>query len=62
MVKKKKKKSIYISPQAIVVTISPMRLIAESLPKGEGEFDPGNMTFTKENTSITDKNVWDNEW
>jgi hypothetical protein len=56
------KKSIYISPQAMVVTISPMRLIAESLPKGEGEFDPGNMTFTKENTSITDKNVWDNEW
>ena len=46
----------------MVVTISPMRLIAESLPKGEGDFDPSNMTFTKEYTPVTDKNVWDEEW
>ncbi len=57
------KKNIYVRPQALVVTINPMRLVATSLDKTEEEFDPENMTFTKEErTNTGGKSVWDEEW
>lgn len=58
------KKNIYISPQSRVVTLKPMRFIAASdFAKGDGYFDSGSMVYTKENTStVSDVNVWDNEW
>ena len=59
-----KMKKTYISPQFMVITINPMRLIADSsFAKGDGDFDPNNMKFTKEyNNSTNDVNVWDDEW
>ena len=40
-------KKIYMAPCTNVVTITTERLVAYSLPKGEGNFDPENMDFTK---------------
>ena len=57
------KKNIYISPQSRVVTLNPMRFIAVSdFAKGDGYFNSGEMDYIKENSSVNDKNVWDEEW
>lgn len=51
------KKKIYIAPCTNVVNISTERLVALSLEKGEGNFNPENMTFTKDSG---DWDIWGN--
>ena len=60
-------KKLYISPEVMVITLRPIQMIADSFTKGEGDFDPGNMTFAREDeNNETDGNnnysVWDNAW
>ena len=64
------KKNSYISPEVMVITLRPIHMLADSFNKGDGDFDPGNMTFSREdniqedNTDNTNNrsNVWDNIW
>ena len=47
-------KKDYITPKTSIFNVSPVSIIADSnLEKGSGDFDPGTMTFTREN------NAWD---
>lgn len=58
-------KKIYKSPNILVVKLtSKHALLQTSLLKGEGDFDSENMVFTREydNSTISGKNVWDDEW
>ncbi len=51
-------KKIYITPNTTILTIVTERLVAASLPKGEGDFDPEEMKYTKENNSDWG-DIWD---
>ena len=58
-------KKTYISPEFILVELSGsgIQMLAESVPVDGTTASGTNGGWVKEeNTSITDKNVWDNEW
>ncbi|MBO6059969.1 MAG: hypothetical protein J6P67_07500 [Bacteroidaceae bacterium] len=64
-------KKVYINPQVLVFAIRPVNMIADSFDKGEGDFDPEEMTFARENntdeentveTGNNRNSVWDNIW
>ena len=56
-------KKIYINPCTRVVTMVSEQLVAESLGKGTGDFDPDNMHYVKEdNNSQSRYNVWEDDW
>ena len=59
-------KKTYISPEFILVELRGIQMLAESIPvdlTGETKASGTSGGWVKEeNTSITDKNVWDNEW
>ena len=59
-------KKTYISPEFILVELSGIQMLAESIPvhvTGETTASGTSGGWVKEeNTSITDKNVWDEEW
>ena len=55
-------KKTYIMPEALIVELGTLQMMAESLPVGGGEggtiTDPDDI-LTKENKNV---NVWDEEW
>ena len=56
-------KKTYISPEFILVELRGIQMLAESVPVDDNTASGTNGGWVKEeNTSITDKNVWDNEW
>ena len=59
-------KKTYISPEFILVELRGIQMLAESVPvdvTGETTASGNSGGWVKEeNTTITDKNVWDNEW
>ena len=52
-------KKTYITPEALTVALGTCRMMAESLPVGEGTIEDPNDILTKENKDV---NVWDKEW
>ena len=57
-------KKTYIMPEALIVELGTLQMMAESLPIGEGGGEGGTITdpddiLTKENKNV---NVWDEEW
>ena len=53
-------KKTYIIPEALIVELGTLQMMAESLPvggSGDDEIDDPDQILTKEN-----KNVWDEEW
>ena len=55
----------YNKPENLVVHLSSHTLMVlswDEFDKGEGDFDPGNMTYVKEEHTFTNRNVWDEEW
>ena len=56
-------KKTYISPEFILVELRGIQMLAESVPvDGNTASGTSGGWVKEENTSITDKNVWDNEW
>lgn len=57
-------KKVYMIPCTIVVKVAPMRLIADSLNMGSGDFDPESMKYVKENniSGRSNYNVWSDDW
>ena len=58
-------KKTYISPEFILVELRGIQMLAESIPvdlTGETASGTSGGWVKEENTTITDKNVWDNEW
>ena len=55
-------KKIYISPAALIVQLSTVQMMAESLPIGgssDDTIDDEGDILTKENKDV---NLWDEEW
>ena len=55
-------KKTYIIPEAIVVNIGIVRPIAESVAVNNKTVNDDDCGWVKENTTITDKSVWNEEW
>lgn len=55
-------KKTYISPEILTVQLGTMHMMAESLPVGSNQITNSDDILTKENSSISDKNLWDSEW
>lgn len=63
-------KNSYISPEVMVITLRPIHMLADSFNKGEGDFDPGSMTFSREENTpeentdniVNNRSIWDNVW
>ena len=54
-------KKTYITPEMLTVALSTCKMMAASLPVGEGTIDDPNDILTKEEKT-GGKNVWDEEW
>lgn len=53
-------KKTYIMPEALIVELGTLQMMAESLPVGGGStIDDPDDILTKENKNV---NVWDEEW
>ncbi|MBO4612097.1 MAG: hypothetical protein J5671_02880 [Bacteroidaceae bacterium] len=57
-------KKTYIAPALFVTPVAPGCVIAESLPKGMGDFDSGSMKFVRQDR---DWDIWgeasnDEDW
>ncbi|MBO7118983.1 MAG: hypothetical protein J6W03_01530 [Bacteroidaceae bacterium] len=54
-------KKTYIIPEALIVELGTLQMMAESLPVGGSDdtIDDENDILTKENKSV---NAWDEEW
>jgi len=55
-------KKTYIIPEMLSVQLGTCKMMAESLPVGETPITDSNEILTKEQSGITDKNIWDEEW
>ncbi len=54
-------KKTYIIPEMLSVQLGTCQMMAASKPIGNTPTDPDEFEV-KEQTGITDKNVWDEEW
>ncbi len=55
-------KKTYISPEALTVQLGTCNMMAESLPFGEGTIDKSEDILVKEENTLSDVNLWDEEW
>ena len=56
-------KKTYICPEFLLVELRCSQMLAESYTRSETQVSGTSGGWVKEeNTSITDKNVWDEEW
>ena len=56
-------KKTYIAPAFLAVQLGAMHMMAESLPVGTTTITSQDAILTKEdNSTISDVNLWDNEW
>ena len=56
-------KKTYISPEALTVVLGTCNMMAESLlPFGEGTIDKSEDILVKEENTLSDVNLWDEEW
>lgn len=54
-------KKTYIIPEMLSVQLGTCQMMAASKPIGDTPTDPDEFEV-KEQSGITDKNVWDEEW
>ncbi len=59
-------KKIYNQPTCLVVALGTCKMMAESLPFGvpfgEGTIDKSEDILVKEENTLSDVNLWDEEW
>ena len=53
-------KKVYLNPACMIVELGTCKMMAESVPVGDGPVNPGDFE-TKENAGGS-TNVWDEEW
>jgi len=55
-------KKTYISPEMLTVQLGTVHILAESLPMGDETITNQEDILVKEDNSVRDVNLWDEEW